>query len=264
MGLEKREAIEQIFAKFDEAGVEITPDTQTLVNELAHKVLVLGNKVRRHDTLSEHAKVTVNRILGDNPGLKDVAFDICEILENLAPNPEAKQVLQGAFLPVKAAIVEEKNKLEATKALKTVQSVLDEIAEDTTIRSNIGDIHADEIGSMIKTMNKNLKGVENLGDRAEIMLKSMQKVDKYLENAAKQAGKSEIGKVLNVIKAGLKVLCTLGMSKSAKLELASAKFAMDNVNASKLKEAAERTSSKLKGEIKVTRHAKGKSSGMER
>jgi len=117
---------------------------------------------------------------------------------------------------------------------------------------------------MIRTMNENLKGVENLGDRAEIMLKSMQKVDKYLENAGKQAGKSEIGKVLNVIKAGLKVVCTLGMNKSAKLELASAKFAMDNVNAGKLKEEAEKTSPRLKDAMKVTRQDKEKSSGMER
>ena len=107
-------------------------------------------------------------------------------------------------------------------------------------------------------------GVKNLGDRAEIMLKSVQKVDKYLENAGKQAGKSEIGKVLNVIKAGLKVVCTLGMNKSAKLEFASAKFAMDNVNAGKLKEAAEKTSSKLKSAMTVTRQAKEKSSGMGR
>ena len=137
------------------------------------------------------------------------------------------------------------------------------IVEDTNIMENIG-IHADKIGSMIKTMNENLDGVDNLRDRAEIMLKSMQEVDKYLENAGKQAGKSELGKVSNLVKAGLKVVCTLGMNKSAKLELASAKFAMDNVNAGKLKEAAEKTSSKLKGEIKVTRQAKEKSSGMRR
>lgn len=257
----KKQAIDQIFAKFGEAEVGITPGTKILVTELVHKIPALGKHESRYDVMSEQAQVTVERMLDDNPGLKGVAFDICEILENLAPTPAAKQVLQETFLSVKADIVQEKKKLEAAEALDVAQGMMDEIAGHPTIRSNIGDAHADKIGSMIKTMNEKLDGVDNLRDRAEIMLKSMQEVDKYLENAGKQAGKSELGKVSNLVKAGLKVVCTLGMNKSAKLEFASAKFAMDNVNASRLKGEAEITSSRIKT---VTRQAKEKSSGMER
>lgn len=148
--------------------------------------------------------------------------------------------------------------------LDVVQSTMDNIAEHPSIRSTMGDAHADKIGNMIKKMNENLKGVDNLGDRAEIMLKGIKEVDKYVEKAGEQAGKSEFSKLSNVIKAGLKVVCTLGMNKSAKLELASAKFAMDNDNAHKLKEAAKVTSSGLKSAVNITSQAKEKSSGMGR
>jgi len=131
----KKQAMDQISSKFKEAGVEITDN---LITDVVQRITVLGPHEVRHKLMSEQVEEAVGKILSDNPGLKNFTVDICEILENLASTPEAKQVLQGTFLPVKADSVQEKNKLEAAEALKTVQGMMDEIAGDTTIRSNIG------------------------------------------------------------------------------------------------------------------------------
>ncbi len=58
------------------------------------------------------------------------------------------------------------------------------------------------------------------------------------------------------LKASLKVVCTLGMNKSAKLELASAKFAMNNKNAEKMKATAKVVSTGLKTSARGALNAK--------
>lgn len=257
----KAHALEQISAKFKEAGIE---QIDSLVKDTIQRITVLGPNGDRHGLMSDQASTGVEQILNNNPKLKEFTVDICEILENLAPTPAAKLALQATFLPVKTANMTKEAKFAAANMLDTVQVTMTNIAENPSVRNTMGDVHADKIGQMVTEMNENLKGVDNLSDRAEIMLKGVQKVDKYVENAGKQAEQNKFGKISNIIKASIKVICTLGMNKSARLELASEKFTMDNTNAEKLKAGSKVLSSGLKTATIVTNQAKKQSSGMER
>ena len=94
-------------------------------------------------------------------------------------------------------------------------------------------------------MNDSLKGITDNSKKAEILGKGISNMQKFVENAEKQASKGEFGKVVNVLKSALKVIGTLGLNKNAKLEFAAAKFAMDSENAEKIKKASKSVSAKL-------------------
>ena len=81
-------------------------------------------------------------------------------------------------------------------------------------------------------------------------------MQKFVENAEKQASKGKFGRIMNVLKSALKVIGTLGLSKKAKLEFSAAKFMLDNKNAEKIKDKTKIMSNILEKSGKATSNIK--------
>lgn len=268
MGLSRQEAKEQLLAEFEKAGVEVTPDINSIINEqLTHKVIILGKSEKRHDMMCDQVKVSLERIIEDNKEkLGPHTEKLCEIIENTAPTPQAKQALQTALAPTKAQYMEEAKAKSFGESLDLVQETVTNLGNSKSVRNLMGDANADKLADMTQKMNDRLKGVTDQGKRADILVKEIDKMNKFVENAEKQAGKGKFGKVMNVLKSALKVIGTLGLNKSAKLELSAAKFAMDNENAEKIKASAKVMSEGLQKSARVATNAKkmNSSKGMSR
>lgn len=80
-------------------------------------------------------------------------------------------------------------------------------------------------------------------------------MQKFVENAEKQASKGKFGRIMNVLKSALKIIGTLGLSKQAKLEFSAAKFTLDNKNAEKIKAGAKAMKEGLQKSSKVVTNA---------
>ena len=80
---------------------------------------------------------------------------------------------------------------------------------------------------------------------ASTLINAIEDMQKIAEHAEKQANSSDIAKVVDVLKSALKVVVTLGQSKSAKLEFSAATFALNNKSSEKFKKQAKRTSKHL-------------------
>ena len=99
----------------------------------------------------------------------------------------------------------------------------------------MGSGNAEILDGVAQKMNDRLKVVTKQSDRAEILVKGIGEMQKFVENTEKQAGKGKFDKVMGVLKSALKVIGTLGSDKNAKLEFAAAKFAMNNKNAEQIR-----------------------------
>jgi hypothetical protein len=97
--------------------------------------------------------------------------------------------------------------------------------------------------------NLNYTKAEIQSKRAEILVEGIGKMNEFLQNAEKEAGKDKFSKVMKVLKSALKVIGTLGLNKSAKLELAAATFLMDEKNVAKIKGVAQKVSRDLKTSV---------------
>ena len=246
MSLSSEEAKKQIIAEFDKAGVEMNTDMNSIINEqFIQKIQVLGKREKFHEPMAEAVVVSLDRILENNKELGPHAEKICQILEELAPSPKAKNTLQVAFAPTKAQYMVKEAGRIFEESLNLVQENITELVKNKNVRDLMGDANADKLADIAQKMNDNLKGAKDNSKNAEILGKGIGEMQKFVENAEKQASKGEFGKVMNVLKSALKVIGTLGLNKNAKLELAAAKFAMDNQNANKIKTASKTISSNL-------------------
>lgn len=246
MSLSREESKKQIVAEFDKAGIEVDVSLNSVINEqFIQKIQLLGKTEKFHERMAEDVVVSLDRILEDNKELGPHAENICKILEDLAPNPEAKNTLQLAFAPIKAKYMTQEMERIFGESLNLVQENITELVKNKSIRDLMGDANADKLADMAQKMNDSLKGVKDNGKKAEILGKGIGKMQKFVENAEKQASKGEFGKVMNVLKSALKVIGTLGLNKNAKLEFAAAKFAMDSENVEKIKKASKSVSAKL-------------------
>lgn len=92
MGLSKADAVEQLRDTITKAGVEVTSDINSIINEqLTHKVVILGKSEKRHEMMCDQVKVSLERIIKNNKEkLGPHTEKLCEIIENTAPTPEAK------------------------------------------------------------------------------------------------------------------------------------------------------------------------------
>ena len=257
MSLSSTEAQEQIHAEFEKAGFECPIDTNTLITEMTHKITVLGKSEKRHGMMGEHTKITINRILENNKEiLGPHAEKICEILENTAPTPAAKEALQAVLAPTKANYMQKDKGKSFEESLDLVQETVTKFGQSQSVRNLMGDANADKMADMSQKMDDRLKGVTDQSKRADILVEEIGKMNKFVENAEKQASKGKFGKIMNVLKSALKVIGTLGLSKSAKLEFSAAKFAMDNKNAEKIKTAAKVVSGGLQKSAQAATNAK--------
>ncbi|MEM6338489.1 MAG: hypothetical protein AAF673_00995 [Pseudomonadota bacterium] len=258
MSLSVSDAADQLADAMAKAGVEVTSNINSIINEqLTRKVVVLGKRENRHEIMCEQVKLSLERIIENNKEkLGPHAEKLCEIIENTAPTPEAKESLQTSLASTKAQYMDNAKAKDFGKSLDLVQETVTNLGNSKSVRNLMGDAHADKFADMTKKMNDRLKGVTDQGKRADLLVKEIDKMNKYVENAEKQASKGKFGKIMNVLKSALKVIATLGLSKSAKLELSAAKFSMDNKNAEKIKAGAKSVSKGLKASAQVATNAK--------
>lgn len=257
MGLSSSDANKQVLEEFKKAGIDCPIDTKTLLTELTHKITILGKRESRHDMMCEQTKVTIDRILEDNKEkLGPHAEKICEILENTAPNDKAKEALQAKLASTKSQYMPKEKTKSFEESLDLVQETVIKLGNSQSVRNLMGDANADKLAGMAQKMDDRLKGVTDQSKRAEILVNEIGKMNKFVENAEKQASKGKFGKVMNVLKSALKVIGTLGLNKNAKLEFAAAKFAMNSKNAEKIKASAKAVSEGLQKSAQVASNAK--------
>ena len=259
MGLSKAEAAKQLTDIMTEAGVDVDATNITaIINEqLTHKVIILGKSEKRHKMMCDQVKVSIEGIIDKHKEkLGPHTEKLCEIIENTAPTPEAKQALQTAFASTKAQYMEKAKAKTFEESLDLVQETVTKFGQSQSVRNLMGDANADKMADMSQKMDDRLKGVTNQSKRADILVEEIGKMNKFVENAEKQASKGKFGKIMNVLKSALKVIGTLGLSKSAKLEFSAAKFAMDNKNAEKIKAATKVVSGGLQKSAQAATNAK--------
>ena len=263
MGLSKTDAADQLRDAITEAGVEITSDISSIINEqLTQKVVILGKSERRHEMMCDQVKVSLERIIENNKEkLGPHTEKLCEIIENTAPTPEAKQALQTALASTKAQYMEQAKSKSFGESLDLVQETVTKLGNSQSVRNLMGDANADKFADMTKKMNEQLQDIDDkaIGNqnkvKASVLVKEIGKMQKFVENAEKQASKGKFGRIMNVLKSALKVIGTLGLSKQAKLEFSAAKFALDNKNAEKIKAGAKVMKEGLQTSAKVVTNA---------
>ncbi len=103
-------------------------------------------------------------------------------------------------MKTKEQFADKSQKKGIEESLDLVQDTVTELSESVIIRQNMGDANADKFADMVKQMNSRLEGVENQGQRADILVEEIGKVNKFVENAEKQASKGKFGKIMNVLK----------------------------------------------------------------
>ncbi len=270
MSLSKADAAEQLREAITKAGVEITSDIDSIINEqLTQKVVILGKRESRHEMMCDQVKVSLERIIEDNKEKLGLHTEkLCEIIENTAPTPEAKQALQTALAPTKAKYLPKEKIKTLEEALDMVQDVVSGLGTSEAVRGVMGDANAEILGDMTKKMNDQLERLDQTSkqhnstettinsEKSSILLNNIGKMQKFVENAEKQASKGKFGRIMNVLKSALKVIGTLGLSKKAKLEFSAAKFMLDNKNAEKIKDKTKIMSNILEKSGKATSNIK--------
>ena len=141
-------------------------------------------------------------------------------------------------------------------ALDSVVTAIDTISKNEQLRESIGPTNSQKLDDTITKMTDNLKGVTDQGERADILIKGITKLDSFVQSVEKQNSTTKFWKIKNVLKASLKVALTLGLNKSAKLELSAAQFAMNNKDPEKLRSTIESTSGKLKNKATIVNGTK--------
>jgi len=185
---------------------------------------------------------------------------VCTHIENMAKTDKAQEVIKSAFAPIKAVYFKKEKQFK--EALDQVQDEVVKLGKNSLVIEQMGEGNAEMLDGIAQKMNERLKVVTKPSHRAEILTKGIGEMQKFVENAEKQAGKGQFDKVINVLKSALKVVGTLGLDKSAKLKFAAAKFVMNNENASKIKEfSSEKTLSRelksLTNSIKTAQSNRG-------
>lgn len=158
---------------------------------------------------------------------------VCTHIEKLALTDESQKIMQEAFAPIKAEYLEKEKQFE--KELNLVQDELLKIGTNEQVKKQIGSGNAEMIANMAQKINDNLKVVTKQSHRAQTLAEGIKEIQKFVENAEKQASKGKFDRVKDVLKSALKVIITGGADKNAKLEFAAAKFAMNNKNAEQIK-----------------------------
>ena len=259
MGLSKADATDQMIDTITKAGVEVASHINSVINEqLTHKVVILGKRESRHEMMCDQVKVSLERIIEDNKEkLGPHAEKLCEIIENTAPTPEAKEALKAALASTKSQYMEQAKSKTFGESLDLVQDTVTSLGSSQSVRNLMGDANADKFADMTKKMNEKLQDLDDksIGNqnkvRASILVKEIGKMQKFVENAEKQASKGKFGRIMNVLKSALKVIGTLGLSKQAKLEFSAAEFTLDNKNTEKIKTGAKEMKEGLQTSSKV-------------
>ena len=83
---------------------------------------------------------------------------LCEIIENTAPTPEAKQALQTALASTKAKYMEQARSKTFGKSLDLVQETVTNLGNNKSVRNVMGDANADKFADMTRKMNDHLGG----------------------------------------------------------------------------------------------------------
>jgi len=141
-------------------------------------------------------------------------------------------------------------------ALKSVVTAITTISKNGELRESMGTTNSKKLDDTITKMNDDLKGIKNQDKRAEVIIAGITKLDTFVQKVEKQNSTAKLWRVKNVLKASLKVVLTLGLNKSAKLEFSAAQFAMNNKDPEKLKSTIKSTSSSLKDKAKIARNTK--------
>ena len=170
-------------------------------------------------------------------------------MKNMANTVEAQKVIQEAFVPIKEEYLQKEKQFE--EVLNVVQDAVVKLGNSAQTKEQIGSANAEMLGDIAQKMNDRLEGVADQSQRAEILTKGIKKMQQVVEDAKEQAGKGEFGKVMNVLKSALKVVVTLGLDKTAKLEFAAAKFAMYNKDVEKIKVYSKEQVSMLNSSAKL-------------
>ena len=247
----KDEAADLIQKELEKAGIEVNDDTKSIINNIIQfEIKSAGRDNPGVNKLNSGCADSIRQLFGGKDGKFNLDIEkICNIsiecwvgvqMKNSYMSrsdiPEAyKAVLEPLnklFEPIKEEYRQEK---QLKEALDKVQETIEGLGNNEQVKKQMGSANAEMLGDIVEKMSDSLEGVVDQSQRAEILTKGIKEMQQVVENAEKQAGKGEFGKVMNVLKSALKVVGTLGLDKTAKLEFTAATFAMNNKNAEQIK-----------------------------
>ncbi len=211
----------KIKAELLKAGFEDNDKTDRIIDDICNFKLVrdraAGTAVSKLDDKSSGA---IRELFGGKDGSFNVDIEkICKIaigdVENLqlffgpiiSEYKEEKQFKETLDM-VQEAVVGLGNN-EQTKKQKGVVGLVND-----QVKNQMGEANAEMLNGIVQKMKDRLEGVVDQSKRAEILTEGIKEMQKFVENAEKQAGKGEFGKVMNVLKSALKVVGTLGLDKT--------------------------------------------------
>ena len=145
--------------------------------------------------------------------------EVCTHIEKMAKTDDAQKVIREVFKPIKEEYLRKEKQFG--EALNTVQ---DEVVKlGAQAKEQMGSANAEMLGDIVQKMNSRLEGVTKQSRKAKILAEGIAEMQQVVEDAEKQAGKGELGKVANVLKSALNIVDRLGSDKTAKPEFAAVK-----------------------------------------
>lgn len=202
------ESINKLTQVLEDAGVELSDSAKSLIPEAFQKIVVVDKKPTLKDKLLPQVRLTVDRILDNNPELQPYASEIIDVFVGASKNENVKTALNNELKEVKE---------------KYSQKVFSDVVQEITDLSTNKDF-AEKVGP--KNIKEFSERVEKLKDeyakapanaKGDNLLKNLGSLKQWADTKQKESKAPTFSKLATIISSYGKAVGALisGNSKAA-------------------------------------------------